>query len=514
MYDQPMDAVVPAGVYLDDKNVMDGDTAVDGSSLGRFAAREVAGEWRTAFWFPNTPNNLASSTFTAATYTDVAAASLTGSSYDSLTGVITFTALSGTPVSNVDAAGADVELVFAGTGLVPAVADFTKKATLSNLGDLADYHIDQATGVISIFAGAGEANLTAAFALLATALTVDYTHTTASNIIDNDNLVTGQSLDRDAFHEVNFAYQLAEFCHRGSEIVDMRMGFIGVNPASTWNSPAPEAVWVGKASTLSTAGAVTGNGTGLLGNKFLSGRVASGTIPGFKSTADYAGHGGFFASDEDADTNRSYLDGIEKVDSNGAKVDIGKYLNIVGSWINYTVGSSAYPCSAAAAYAGMAQGGGLPVSSATTNKRWRTGTLLGQVSSPKLDALAGKRIVGLNNKATGVVVSDGPTAAVPTSDYARLSTMRQVEACVDGIRRVGEPFLGEGMTGAQIAALNTAISGVLGALVKDGSISTYRHQVVVTPQMKILGQAIVQLTVVPAFELRQITVVVGLSATY
>ena len=91
--------------------------------------------------------------------------------------------------------------------------------------------------------------------------------------------------------------------------------------------------------------------------------------------------------------------------------------------------------------------------------------------------------------------------------------MRQVEACVDGIRRVGEPFLGEGMTGAEIAALNTAISGALGALVKDGSISSFVHQVVVTPQMKILGQAIVQLKIVPAFELRQITVVVGLSAT-
>ena len=91
--------------------------------------------------------------------------------------------------------------------------------------------------------------------------------------------------------------------------------------------------------------------------------------------------------------------------------------------------------------------------------------------------------------------------------------MRQVEACVDGIRAVGEPFLGEGMTGAQIAALDTAIAGSLQQQVKDGAISSYSHQVVVTAQMKILGQAVVQLQLVPAFELRQITVIVGLSAT-
>ena len=69
------------------------------------------------------------------------------------------------------------------------------------------------------------------------------------------------------------------------------------------------------------------------------------------------------------------------------------------------------------------------------------------------------------------------------------------------------------MTSGQIAALDTAIAGSLQAQVRNGSISGYRHQVIVTAQMKIQGQAIVQLQLVPAFELRQITVVVGLSAT-
>jgi hypothetical protein len=436
MYDQPLDGVVPGGVYLDEFNVMDmtnSESAALNTSpstnqtltatgtqqgvtiantddlLGLVYAKEVSGEWKFAWWFPDAPTDLANSTF---------------------------------------------------------ASDATDSAVFS-----------------------------------------------AARILDPDDIADGTV--RTDYHEVNFGYQLAEFCHRGSEVVDMRMGFIGVKAAATWGDAAAQANWVGKSSTV-VSGAVTVNGTGLLGNKFLSGRigVAAGP-PSFKSAAVYAGHGGFFATTEDPDSERAYLDGTEKLDSNDSRIDIGKYLNIVGSWINYAGSGAGYECSAAAAYAGFAQGGNLPTASATTNKKMPAlvSTVLGTITSLKLDALAGKRIVGLNSKATGVVISDGPTAAVPTSDYARLSTMRQVEACVDGIRRVGEPFLGEGMTGGQIAALNTAITGVLGALVKDGSISDFAHQVVVTPQMKILGQAIVQLKIVPAFELRQITVVVGLSAT-
>ena len=513
MYDQPLDGVIPGGVYLDDKNVMDGDSDVNGTSLGRFAAREVDGKWQTAWWFPSDPSDLAGSVFTAATYTDEAAADMTTSGYNSLTGILTYAAVTNLAKwSTFNAAGTAASVVFGNT-----TETFTEKSTLNNLDTLADYHISS-TGVVSVFAGKGLADAAAAENALtdtdANALTVAFSYQSAG-IIDRNRLVTGQSLDRDDFHEVNFAYQLAEFCHRGSEVVDMRMGFIGVNPASNWGGAAAQAIWVGKAPTLNADGSVTANGTGLLGNKFLSGRVAAGTVPAFKNTAGYNGHGGFFACAEDTDTNRCFLDGIEKLDANNAKVDIGKYLNIVASWISYAGSGGSYECSAAAAYGGFAQGGNLPVASATTNKLMPSGvnTLLGTVTALKMDALAGKRVVGLLNKATGVVVSDGPTAATPASDYARLSTMRQVEACVDGIRRVGEPFLGEGMTGAEIAALNTAISGALGALVKDGSISSFVHQVVVTPQMKILGQAIVQLKIVPAFELRQITVVVGLSAT-
>ena len=139
---------------------------------------------------------------------------------------------------------------------------------------------------------------------------------------------------------------------------------------------------------------------------------------------------------------------------------------------------------------------------------------LGSVAAPSFDLLAGAKYVGLMNKATrSAVVTDSPTAAQSSSDYRRLSTMRQVEEAVDGIREVSEPFLGEGMTAAEIAALDTAIGSKLRSVQDRGGISGYQYQVLMSAQDKVLGQATVQLKLIPAFELRQITVVVGLSAS-
>jgi hypothetical protein len=115
-------------------------------------------------------------------------------------------------------------------------------------------------------------------------------------------------------------------------------------------------------------------------------------------------------------------------------------------------------------------------------------------------------------KSKGIVVSDAPTAARPDSDYTRLTTIRIVKAVIDAIRLVGDPFLGEGITGARLAALETAIDQALSKLKKGGFLQRYDAAVTSTPTQQIQGQADVELVLVPAFELRQITVTVALSA--
>jgi hypothetical protein len=422
MYDQPVDYVVPYGVYLDDANVMDlndGDatalTSANIDTLGRVLAKKVDGVWKYAWWYPDKPSDLPTSTFNGSMPQTFAVSRIIG--------------------DDLDAGG---------------VADGSTK---------------------------------------------------------------------DDYHEVNFAYQLADFCHRGSSIVDMRLGFIGVNSPSSFTDLGVQSDWVGASPADDGSGTITVNGDGLLGNKFMAGRKAfTNSNDVTKNEAGYragAAGGGFFASAESSDAKRGFPNDtslLELKDANGEFIDIGKYLSVMSSWATVGTGSG-WQANAAAVYAGFAST--LAPQSAPTNKSLQGMlTTLGSVAAPSFDLLAGARYVGLLNKATrAAVITDGPTAALPTSDYRRLSTMRQVEECVDGVRGVAEPFLGEGMTSAETAALDTAIGSKLKSIQDRGGISGYDYQVLMTPEQKVLGEATVQLKIIPAFELRQVTIVVGLSAS-
>jgi len=338
---------------------------------------------------------------------------------------------------------------------------------------------------------------------------------TASGVgsADASTKCDGTALVAADFHEANFAYQLANFCFKQSEQNTEMTGSIGVLPPDSF-SLKDVALWVGQLPTTTEDAngnvviASGGNGTGLLGNKFMSGRIGVTnqltpfTIDGVAGLFD----GGFIA------TETGWLDDSQLKDENDHLVDIGKYISVVAAYpvLSNPSRTTSYTASGAATYGGFYSV--LPADSAPTNKLLRNLRLPFRVNTAKLDLMAGQRFVTFHAKTRGIVVSDAPTAARPDSDYQRLSTVRQVKACMDAVRTVGEPFLGEGLTGARLAALDTAIESALKALVKAGVISRFEHSVTSTPQQRILGQATVELKLVPAFELRQITVIVALAA--
>lgn len=320
----------------------------------------------------------------------------------------------------------------------------------------------------------------------------------------------GTALTGSDFHEVNFGYQLANFCYQQSEQNAEMTGVIGVLPPNSF-SLKDVANWVGTLPTTAEDAngnlIITKNGTGLLGNKFMSGRASLLNIPGFFIDGlDGLFNGGFIATDS------TFLDGGQLKDENDALIDIGKHLSVVATYPILANPSSAtsYSTTGAPTYAGFYSV--LPPSSAPTNKLLPSVRLPFRVGTTKLDLLAGQRYVTFHAKTKGIVVSDAPTAARPNSDYRRLSTVRIVKAAVDDVREVGEPFLGEGMSSAKLSALDTAIDRRLRELVKDETLVRYEHRVISTPAQRVLGEADVELKLVPAFELRQITVTVGLAA--
>jgi hypothetical protein len=333
---------------------------------------------------------------------------------------------------------------------------------------------------------------------------------TASTKID------GTALSAADFHEVNFAHQLANFCYvQGRDTMEMT-GNVGVLPPTAFSLKGM-ALWVGVLPTFEAdtatgkqVVAAGGNGTGLLGNKFMAGRVSSGGAtgtPGYTVDGlDGLAHGGFIATDT------GWLDDTELKDDNDHLIDIGKYINVVATYpvLSNASRATAYTASGAATYGGFYSV--LGSASAPTNKILGNMRLPARINSTKLDLLAGQRYVTFHQKPRGIVVSDAPTAARPDSDYQRLSTVRQVKTTIDRLRAVGEPFLGEGQSGAQTAALDTAIDQELGQIVKDKILSRYEYQLIITPAQRVLGQATVELKLVPSWELRQITLVVALAA--
>jgi len=170
-----------------------------------------------------------------------------------------------------------------------------------------------------------------------------------------------------------------------------------------------------------------------------------------------------------------------------------------------------YAENSAAVYAGMISS--LPPQSAPTNKA--VPGVLGlrfQYSNAQLNELTAKRFVTYRTKANGtiVAVTDAMTAAQPNSDYRRLSTYRVVKEAVNQIREVCDPYIGEPNEVAQRNAMTAAIAKRLDAMKEAGALVDYSFQVIATPEMQLLGQAMIELTIVPPMELRQITVVVSL----
>lgn len=314
-----------------------------------------------------------------------------------------------------------------------------------------------------------------------------------------------------SFHEVNFAYQLANFCYRSSHLNTEMYGSIGVLPPAAF-SPREVSLWIGAAPTTEVDGngvtQIVTNGRGLLGNKWVAGRIADGSLPAHTIDGSAKVNGGFIATDD------GNIDGVQLKDDNDKLVDIGKYLDIVSAYVQQVNPSraSAYVASAAAVYAGLQTR--LPASSAPTNKVVSNVSLPFRINNTKLDALAGKRYVAFVEKPKGVVVADAPSGSRPESDYNRRSTMRIVKAVIDTVRIVGEPFLGEGMSGAQLAALETAIQQALAELVKAKPpvLVRFEAQVSATAFERVQGKCKVELVLVPAFELRQINVTVALAA--
>lgn len=302
----------------------------------------------------------------------------------------------------------------------------------------------------------------------------------------------GQPIVSAQYHEVNFAHQMGEWLHAITSNDTFVLGVIGTSMPVAFTTQAISK-WLGTLPTRDPFNKIIADGSGLLGNKFMAGTTTR--ISGLFNT------------------DSGFPDGNTLTDTNGAPIELGKYLSVtmgVGVTPNSSsLGTVAGAVNIAAAYSGLLNT--IIAGDSTTNK------ILPQIAMPfalkksKLNDLAYAGYVGIALRQAGTAVVSGELATSDNSDYDYVSTAIIIADVVGRIRDRLEPFIGKGLNDITLAAVDTAVESIFESSVKAGSIVKYAYQVLSDPQERGQGHLRIPITIVPAFELRQISVSIKLA---
>lgn len=221
-------------------------------------------------------------------------------------------------------------------------------------------------------------------------------------------------------------------------------------------------------------------------------------------------------------------DGVAAVDTRNVKIDAGQYISVFSTplrglgtqVVNRALALGASPAatsrntSGAAAYAGMITS--LAPQSSTTNKTMGGVVQLKLLSAKQANDMTGMRHVTMYSRTKGLTIASGVTAAHNVSryirsDYNRLTTVRIVQAVVDLIRSVADKYIGEPNNAPRMNALDAEIDQVLLSMKGTGALNSYQFSISSTPDQRVLGELDINLTLVPAFEITRINLVVSLS---
>ncbi|MEW6770012.1 MAG: hypothetical protein AB1330_01280 [Bacillota bacterium] len=200
-------------------------------------------------------------------------------------------------------------------------------------------------------------------------------------------------------------------------------------------------------------------------------------------------------------------------DDDGNRIDIGRFIQVHAGpepvFENEQLGVYAAP--AGPSYAGIVSM--LPPHHGPAG-HMVTGSLglRFSYSYSQLNRLLGSRYVTFHVRpgANAVQVTDGLTAACPASDYRRLTTMRIVAAAVELVRQRCEPFYGLPNTPEHRGAMATAIEDGLKAMKFAGALLDFQFQIFASVSDQVLGRCMIDLKLVPAFEVVQIKTTVTL----
>ncbi len=196
-------------------------------------------------------------------------------------------------------------------------------------------------------------------------------------------------------------------------------------------------------------------------------------------------------------------------DALGATKDTGHFVSVIATELHPLNYPDAWGWSnGVCTYAALASR--LNAWTATTGKPvYNVDRVRYNVTRPQADTLGQKGIVVAQlDQARSPRWVDGTTFSKSSSDFARLTTMRIVFDAVKIIRQISQNYIGEGMSISMRNAFETQISSSLRTMMQLGALNSADFRVLYSPST---NQAMVDLAVVPAFELREIDVKVSVN---
>jgi hypothetical protein len=314
----------------------------------------------------------------------------------------------------------------------------------------------------------------------------------------------------------NFAYQLGDFCHQTTINESSCIGVIGTTPpVAGENIPtlAEQESWV--------AGLESFDLSAVLGASFTIGDGIT-DVGGDGIPDTYA-----FWSTQDSSIPTGApprFNGKVEEDRRKNPIDLGRYLSVVPEHVRFLNEEAArhrpnlgfYHNSAAVAYAGMIAA--TPSWIGTTNQNIRGASPIRPLAPSQVERLASKRYVSFMLRAGGFVVADGVTWAHKVSDairsdFTQLTTIRITMDAVAFVRSRCQRYLGQPNNASVRSAIAADVDESLQKLQTLGALQDFEFRLAITPAQMVLGKMAIEMKLVPAFEIREITVVAGLSAS-
>lgn len=312
--------------------------------------------------------------------------------------------------------------------------------------------------------------------------------------------------------EVNFLHQAAMLAYKASNTTSQTIAFVPCTPPPSSNDGVMK--WAGASPAYNVDGSgtlvVESAGTGIQGNKLLFG------APNYRGGLPFGGV--ILTTGQDLPNQEPYGidDTDEASDALGTPIDIGKHAVVVGSWGTFTpatatqykvrVNRTQYGFSNLAP-AVAARLISLPVHSepiGPVNGVVAGVSVLGaRIPKATLNTLALGRVCMFDQNGALAILR---TAALPNSDYTRVSTIRVANRILGAIRAFALPYLGRSVNFAK-TALAQQLQGFMVSEQRNGYIQAYRPvQIYSSRADEIAGRMNVSVAFTPPFSLEMVNV--------